>query len=197
MKKKVTALVGSPRKGKNCDVIVDEIIRGLEENNDVEVTKYYLGRMKIGHCIACGYCERTGTCFQKDDGEPLYKVFDESDGIILASPIYMDALNSITKTMIDRLQAFWSSKYILKKPSIDVNKKRHGALVLVGGSPDGVCMFEGALMTTKFFFKSVNTEEKFRILLNNTDEKPAKSRQDILEEAYNIGKDFFVGFDEK
>lgn len=197
MKKKVTALIGSPRKNQNCDIIVSEMIRGLEENNDVEVTKYYLGKMKIGHCIACGYCERNkGECFQHDDMEPMYKIFDESDGVILASPIYMDALNSITKTMIDRLQVFWSSKYVLKDPAIDVNKKRHGALVLVGGSPEGICIFDGALMATKYFFKSVNTEEKFRILMNNSDDKPAKDREDILEEAYNIGKDFFVGFED-
>ena len=196
MKKKVSVIIGSPRKRKNCDFIVDTVIRGLEENNDVEVKKYYLKDMKIGHCIACGYCEKTGTCFQKDDGEPLYRVYDESDGIILAAPIYMDALNSITKTAIDRLQAFWSSKYILKKPSIDVNKKRHGALILVGGSPSGVCRFDGALLSTKFFFKSVNTEEKFRLLVDNTDEIPANERKDVIEEAYNIGKNFFVGFDE-
>ncbi len=196
-KKRVTAIAGSPRKNKNSDFILDTMIKGLEENNDVEVTKYYLKDLEIGHCIACGYCEKTGTCFMNDDENTLYKAFDESEGIILASPIYMDCLNSFTITMIDRLQAFWSSKYILKKPSIDTKKLRYGALILVGGSPHGVCRFDGALMPTGFFFKSVNTDEKYRILMDNSDKVTAQEREDIIEQAYNYGKHFFDGYDEE
>ncbi|MDO5707449.1 MAG: flavodoxin family protein [Andreesenia angusta] len=197
MAKLVTVISGSPRKNKNSDFIVDTMIKGLVENNDVEIKKFYLKDLKIGHCIACGYCEKTGRCFMKDDGQELHDLFDKSDGVILASPIYMDCLNSFVITMIDRLQALWSSKYILKKPSIDTNKLRYGALILVGGAPKGICRFEGALMPAGYFFKSINTVEKYRIMMENSDKVPASERNDIIEKAYEYGKNFFKGYDEE
>lgn len=195
--KKVLAICGSPRKNKNSDFLLEIMLKGLKDNNEVEIKKFYLKDLKIGHCIACGYCEKTGTCFMKDDENMLYKEFDEADGVILATPIYMDCLNSFTITMIDRLQAFWSSKYILKKPSIDTKKLRYGALILVGGSPHGICRFEGALMPIGYFFKSINTKEKYQILMDNSDKIPAKEREDLIEKAYNYGKNFFNDFEKE
>lgn len=40
----------------------------------------------------------------------------EADGIIPASPIFFFGLSARTKAMIDRRQAFWCEKYLLKKP---------------------------------------------------------------------------------
>ena len=37
---KIVALQASPRKGGNCDVLIDEMIKGIEENGG-EVVKYY------------------------------------------------------------------------------------------------------------------------------------------------------------
>ena len=37
----ILALIGSPRKNSNCEIIVDEIAKGAEENGHT-VTKYSL-----------------------------------------------------------------------------------------------------------------------------------------------------------
>ena len=43
---KIIALQASPRVGGNCDVLMDEMIKGIEENGG-EVTKYYLEKEEI------------------------------------------------------------------------------------------------------------------------------------------------------
>ena len=47
---KIIALQASPRVGGNCDILMDEMIKGAEENG-VEVTKYYLEKSEIAPCI--------------------------------------------------------------------------------------------------------------------------------------------------
>ena len=49
---KVLAFMGSPRKKGNVDTILDEIIKGVNDNN-VEVKKYYLNDMNIKGCQGC------------------------------------------------------------------------------------------------------------------------------------------------
>ena len=56
---KIIALQGSPRVGGNCDVLMDEMIKGAEENGH-EVVKYYLEKQDIAACKACMYCAEHG-----------------------------------------------------------------------------------------------------------------------------------------
>ena len=43
---KIIALIGSPRKNSNCEIIVDEIAKGAEENGH-EVIKYIVNDLDI------------------------------------------------------------------------------------------------------------------------------------------------------
>ena len=64
---KVIALQASPRVGGNCDVLMDEMIKGIEENGG-EVEKYYLERCDIAPCKACMHCAENPECVRADDG---------------------------------------------------------------------------------------------------------------------------------
>ncbi|MTI71201.1 MAG: flavodoxin family protein [Firmicutes bacterium] len=188
--KKVLAIMGSPRKNKNTNILLDSVIKGLKDK-DVIVKKVYLRDLEINHCIACDYCAKTGKCKYSDDMVELYEEFNKSDGIIIASPLYFNSVNSIIKTMIDRCQAYWSSKYVLNKPSIDVNKKRVGLFISAAGSPHRKDQFEGCIPVINLFFKAINTEYRYNLFLSNTDKIDALQREDKLEKAYNIGFNYF------
>lgn len=49
---KIVVLEGSPRIGGNTDQLLDELIRGAQENGN-EVIKIYLAQKKIHFCIGC------------------------------------------------------------------------------------------------------------------------------------------------
>lgn len=188
--KKVLAIMGSPRKKQNTDRILGKVIEGIETTT-IDIKKIYLGDMKFSSCIACDNCAKTGKCFMNDDMSEIYKLFDESDAIIIASPLYFNTVSSLTKMMIDRCQVYWSSKYVLKNPSIDVNKKRVGIFIGVGGAPYRENQFDACIPVIDLFFKAINTQYKNNLFISNTDKLKTWEREDKLKEAYEIGKRLF------
>ena len=100
--KKILAIVSSPRKGGNSELLVDEFIKGAREaGHDVE--KVCLREKKIAPCLACEACLRNGgTCVQKDDMAEVLPKLIEADVIVLSTPVYYYSVCAQLKAMIDR-----------------------------------------------------------------------------------------------
>ena len=171
----------------NTDSLLNNIILGLKQK-EVTVEKIELARQDIYPCTSCGSCEKTGFCNIYDDMTDLYKKFDESDIIIIGSPLYFNSVSSITKIMIDRCQAFWSSKYILKKPSINREKKRIGAFVCTAGASHSEEGYIGAIVVMDLFFRSINTRYQFNFFVDRTDQIFIGDRPDVLKDATELGQ---------
>jgi len=186
--KRVLAVMGSPRKNMNTDKLLDKVLEGVRINS-VDAKKVYLRDLNISPCISCGNCERTGDCFMNDDMKELYDDFNNSDIIIIASPLYFNTVSSLTKMMIDRCQVYWASKYVLKNPSIDINKKRSGMFICVGGAPRREDQFSACIPVMDLFFKAINTEYLENLFVSNTDEIPVWDRYDIMKLAFEKGKE--------
>ena len=185
---KALVISGSPRVNMNTDVLLNEVIRGLQSKN-VKVEKIMLGQLKFDPCIACDLCAETGYCYKQDDLTGIYDKFNNSDIIVVGSPMYFNSVTAITKAMVDRCQSFWSSKYKLNQPSIDRNRKRRGMFVGVGGAKyiDLEKGFIGATVVMELFFRATNTEYMYNMLIDNTDEVFVGDRKELLKEAYEMG----------
>ncbi|QZY57211.1 flavodoxin family protein [Crassaminicella profunda] len=181
------AILGSPRIKMNTDILLNKVIEGLEKK-DVLVEKIQLGKLNIYPCIACGACAKTGSCFIKDDMYKMYDKFDQADIVVFASPLYFNSVTSIAKTMIDRCQMFWSSKYVLNKPSIDRSKKRNGLFICTAGGVQEENGFIGATLVMDLFFKAINTKYKYDLLIDNTDKVFVGERVDLLEKAHEMAE---------
>lgn len=192
--KKVLAIMGGPRKGHSTEKLLDKFLEGVKDSEDVEIKKVYVRDLDVNHCIGCGYCEKTGRCFMKDDMDMLYKDFDETDAVIIASPIFFNSVTSYTKAMIDRCQIFWSSKYVLKDSSIDRDKKRFGYFLSVAGAPEEHADFNSAKAVIEYLFRSINTKYRGDIFVANTDVKKTWEDQDLMDSTYEKGKDFLKEF---
>ncbi len=105
---KIVVFRGSPRRGGNTDVLLEETLRAAGNGN--EVVLFTLNDMNIRPCQNCGGCNETGICVLTDDMDDIYPAIREADRIIVASPIFFFGLSAQTKIMIDRCQAFWSSR---------------------------------------------------------------------------------------
>lgn len=192
MNTEILIINGSPRKNKNCFKIVNEIRSNLTENNiSSEVFNIY--NMDIEYCTACGFCDKTGYCRIKDDMTPMYEMFDKAKGVIVISPVHFDCVSAKVKTVVDRTQSIYASKYILNKPSIDRNKKRIGMYIAVGGSLSYETQFMGGQIVMDFFFKSVNNKLLYNLHLNNTDkegyEENSEFKNDLKDNLDNYIKD--------
>ena len=102
MNRKVLAIVSSPRKNGNSELLVDEFIKGAQESGQ-KVEKICLREKKISPCLACESCLRNGgTCVQKDDMAEVLQKLITADVIVLSSPVYYYSVCAQLKTMIDR-----------------------------------------------------------------------------------------------
>ena len=55
---KILALIGSPRKGSNTDILIDEILKGVSSRkNRHRYEKLYLYDYEISPCIDCRHCK--------------------------------------------------------------------------------------------------------------------------------------------
>ena len=85
---KILALIGSPRKNGNTDIMADEVLRGASDAG-FSVDKIYLDDYTIRPIQVCDRpaAEREDT--RSDDDFPaLLKRFLDSDVIVLSTPMY-------------------------------------------------------------------------------------------------------------
>lgn len=101
MKKKWIAILGSPRRGKNTDTIVDYVTESLHQK-DIEVEKYYLDSTGVSMCTGCEACFDSGKCIYDDKISKIIECMDSVDGYILASPVYNYSISSQMKAFLDR-----------------------------------------------------------------------------------------------
>ena len=101
MGEKWIAVVGSPQKGRNTDLLVNYLIEGLNEK-DIEVDKFYLDSSNISTCTGCECCIKTGTCSIQDDITEIIDTMKKVDGYIFASPSYNYNMTAQMKSLLDR-----------------------------------------------------------------------------------------------
>ncbi|MGL4911768.1 MAG: flavodoxin family protein [Romboutsia sp.] len=175
---------GSPRKNKNCFKITNEVNSALIENA-ISCKIFNIYDMDIEYCTACGFCDKTGYCRIKDDMTPMYEMFNKAKGVIVISPVHFDCISAKVKTVVDRTQAIYASKYILNKSSIDRDKKRIGMYIAVGGSTPYPSQFMGGQTVMDFFFKSVNNKLMYNLHLNNTDKETYEENTEFRNKLQN------------
>jgi multimeric flavodoxin WrbA len=186
---KIIAFNGSPRPGGNTETLLNETLKPLREaGHDIRV--FNLNSITIKPCQDCAGCLKTGACVYKDDA--MCEIYDEirqAERIILASPIFFFNVSAQTKAMIDRCQAFWCEKYLMKKEIPAGPNGRKGLLLLVGGmkKEDGAhCAAE----TAKAFFRTVSVPEHKVLFYMGVDAKgDILKHPTALREGYEAGKE--------
>jgi len=65
-----------------------------------------LGKAHIGFCQACEACHKGPDCVLNDDGRAILHQMLAADGIVLASPVYLDHVTAQMKALLDRTSHF-------------------------------------------------------------------------------------------
>jgi multimeric flavodoxin WrbA len=191
---KVLGLFGSPRKGGNTDLLLEEALKGAEAEG-AETERLRLSDFDITPCRECLACYDQGKCIILDDMQKIYPKLLEADIIILASPVFFYGVTAWAKALIDRCQALWARKYILKDPYLGKEgKRRQGFLISVGGTK-GEKVFDGAILTTRYFFDVLNADYVGELVFKQIDAKgDILKHPDALHEAYEAGRRLVRGF---
>lgn len=185
---KVLAIAGSPRSNGNTDLLLERAVEGAT-NENTELVKVILRDLCIAPCRHCDGCLSTGRCVVEDDMQKVHNLLRGADRLILASPVFFMALTAQTKAMIDRCQALWVLKYVLKMPvAYKVAEERKGLFISVGGT--GLKrLFEPSLKTVRVFFRVLDFSLDGQVTHSRIDEKGAVLQHpDFLQEAFLAGR---------
>ena len=125
---KVLLINGSPRQNGNTATALAEVVKQLtQEGIDSEIV--WIGNKPIRGCIACGLCK--GQCvFDDDICNHISEKFEESNALIVGSPVYYGQPNGALLSIIQR--AFYSNgANISGKPAASIAVCRQGGATAV------------------------------------------------------------------
>lgn len=186
---KLCAVFGSPRRKGNTALLLGKAIEGARDAG-AEVTEIVLRDKKLSPCLEIYGCKNSGKCVIKDDFHEIVDRMLESDGIMLASPIFFYSVSAHTKILIDRCQSLWMKKYYIEKADRrNWIPKRKGLFISLGATK-GKKLFDGPLLTVKYFFDVLDMTLHKSLLYRGIDlEGEINGYPEYLEEAYQAGRD--------
>lgn len=106
----ILAIVGSPRKGKSTDLLVDKAIEGAKSKApNCSVKKINLIDYNIQHCRNCLCCRETKTsepvagCTIRDDMDHISVDVLNSDALIFGTPVHMGYATGLMMCFLERV----------------------------------------------------------------------------------------------
>ncbi|MGW8302982.1 MAG: flavodoxin family protein [Desulfobacterales bacterium] len=187
---KIIAIYGSPRRKGNTATLLKKAIEGARDSG-ADVEEIVLRDLKISPCLEIYGCLQTGECAIKDDFQMVRDKILHAQGLILASPVFFYAVSSHTKMLMDRFQSLWVKKYWVDKvPREQQTNNRKGLFISVGATK-GKRLFDGMLLSIRYFFDVLDMELWKALLYRQLDfQDDVLKHPEYLEEAYKSGKAF-------
>ena len=185
----IIAIYGSPRRKGNTATLLRSAARGASEFG-ARVEDIVLRDLKLSPCLEIYGCRKNGQCSIKDDFQKVLDKLAVCDGIMIASPIFFYTVSAHTKILMDRCQSLWVKKYwIDKTPFRGQQDPRRKGLFISAGATNGKKLFDGALLTMRYFLDTLDTELWKSLLYRGLDfERDVLEHPEYLEEAYEAGK---------
>jgi len=188
---RVLGIMGSPRRQSNTEILLDKALEGAGEAG-AEVEKVLVSELKITPCLEIYACLKDGNCSIRDDMRPLYDKLLEADHVILASPIFFYGITSQAKAVVDRCQALWVRRHVLHMGGED-KRVRRGIFISVGATR-GEKLFDGAVLTVKYFFDAIGVKYAGDLLVRGIDDKgQIEENPAALQDAFRLGRELVSG----
>jgi multimeric flavodoxin WrbA len=168
----IIALMASPRKGGNTDILINEIRKGAEGHRYEQLDLYDLN---ISPCTDCRDC-RTGACSIDDDMQDIYPKIEGADVIIFGTPLYWYGPSGPMKLFMDRLL-----------PYSETGKLKSKRAVLVIPSAEGPAACEAVVRMFRLSLDYLGMDIAHILLPTAYDKGEISNNPKTLEQAREIG----------
>lgn len=191
----IVAIYGSPRREGNTTRLMRRSVEGARDAG-AEVEEFVLRDLKMSPCLEIYKCKADGKCAIQDDFQRVHDRLLAAKGLMLASPIFFYTVSAHTKILMDRCQSLWVKKYWIDQvPFKEWEPKRLGLFVSAGATR-GKKLFDGALLTVRYFFDVLDMTLWRSLLYRGLDfERDVLQHPEYLEDAYGAGKAFAAAVD--
>ena len=182
----VLGIMGGPRRQSNTELLLDKALAGASDAG-AGVEKVVVSELNISPCQELYSCLKDGNCAIKDDMQWLYGKLLAADHIVFASPIFFYGITAQAKAMVDRCQALWVRRHVLGLGGED-HRVRRGVFISVGAT-SGERLFDGAVLTVKYFFDAIGVKYAGDLLIREMDGKAqVREHPADLQDAFCLGQ---------
>ena len=168
---KVLLINGSPRQNGNTATALAEVAKQLTLEG-IESEMVWIGNKPIRGCIACGQCKAKGLgrcVFDDDICNHISAKFEESNALIVGSPVYYGQPNGTLLSIIQR--AFYSNgAHISGKPAASIAVCRRGGATAV---------FESLNMPFQMMNMPIVTSQYWNIVYGRTEGNAAMDTEGL------------------
>jgi multimeric flavodoxin WrbA len=186
----IIALYGSPRRKGNTALLLKKAVEGARDAG-AQVDEIVLRDFKISPCMEIYGCKKEGECAIKDDFQNIRDRILASRGLMIASPVFFYTVSSHVKMLMDRCQSLWVKKYWVQGVVPGQSPPTRKGLVIAVGATKGKRLFDGMLLTMRYFFDVLDMELWDSLLYRGMDfEGDVLKYPEYLDQAYARGRDF-------
>lgn len=187
---KIIAIYGSPRRRGNTARLLQRAVEGARDAG-AEVEEIVLRDLKMSPCLEIYGCKNAGECRLKDDFQTARDQILASQGLMLASPVFFYTVSAHTKILMDRFQSLWVKKYWIDGANQRQSASQRKALFISAGATRGKKLFDGILLSLRYFFDVIDMQLWKALLYRGLDfEGDVLKFPEYLDEAYAAGKEF-------
>jgi multimeric flavodoxin WrbA len=187
-RQRIVAIYGSPRRRGNTATLLKQAVAGARDAG-AQVEEVVLRDLKLSACLEIYSCRQDGECRIRDDFQKVRDRVLASAGLMLASPIFYYAVSAHTKILMDRFHSVWVKKHWVdadRKPASTVRRK---GLFISAGATRGKRLFDGALLSMRYFFDTIDTDLWRALLYRGLEhEGEVQEHPDYLNETYQAGR---------
>ena len=192
---KIVAIYGSPRRKGNTATLLKRAVEGARESG-AEVEEIILRDLMLSPCLEIYGCKKDGHCVIKDDFHKVKDSLLAAQGLMLASPVFFYSVSAHTKILMDRCQSLWVKKYWIDKVPFGKGVLRRKGLFISAGATKGKRLYDGILLTVKYFFDVLDMGLWRSLLYRGLDfEGDVLAHPEYLDEAYQAGRDFVAALE--
>ena len=186
-KKKIAAIYGSPRRNGNTDILLSKAVQGAEDAGAI-VDSIVLRDYKISPCLEIYGCKKNGECAIVDDFQQVRDRILISDAIMIATPIFFYTVSAHVKIFMDRCQSLWVKKYWIEGNKASDNQTPKPSIVIAAGATKGKKLFDGMLLSMKYFLDVLDAEVESTLLCREVDLKgEVHAFPEYMDEASRLG----------
>ncbi len=188
---KIAAVYASPRRSGNTAALLSAAMLGAEESG-ATVESIVLRDYRMSPCLEIYGCKENGECAIRDDFQAVRDRILAADAIAVASPVFFYTVSAHLKIFMDRCQSLWVKKYWIDPQPAEKSRPTRKGLVIAAGATKGKKLFDGMLLSMRYFFDVLDAGVDETLLCRGLDfEGDIHGFPEYIEEARRLGAAFF------
>lgn len=172
----ILVISGSPRRQGDSAALANRLLAFLDGKTDVA----YAYDPSISPCVDCRSCLVRPGCALRDGMTEVYRLIEEADAVVLASPLYFSELSGPLLSLASRFQCYYAARVLRRDPDYFMKPKCGYLLLSGGGDTKDVGRAEA---TARILFRQINAEYLGATASLHTNDLPAKRDRVALGEA--------------